>query len=128
MSDSSKLPPLEEGILMAMRAIDNQIAREMQRSPEDLERQGVQKWEPINSRIELVASYVLNLLGEEAIGLDSLLVMAQAMTKSLELVTQDLSTEGLGKVRTGYCVGAFESISASAFKALSSLKGEPEMV
>jgi len=39
-----KAPPLEQGLLTAMKAIDNQIAREMQRSPAEREAPGMQKW------------------------------------------------------------------------------------
>jgi hypothetical protein len=115
---------LEEGLLQAMHAIDNQVARAMQRSPAEREAQGVQKWEPYDTRIEHVAAYVLNELGDNTVALDSVLVLAQAFTKALRLAVEDLGTEGLGTVRTSYCIDTMERILRDADRALSELQSE----
>lgn len=122
-----KLTPMEQGIITAMKAIDNQIAREMQRSPAELEKHGVQKWEPFMKRIENISALVMNSLGSEDIHLDSLLVMSQAMTKALQLVIEDLGPESLGKMRSSYCQFAMENIAKDAYRASQTLKGGGEM-
>jgi hypothetical protein len=119
MAESQPLSPLEEALRTAMRAIDNQIAREMQRTPEEMESHGAQKWDPLDKRIELVTSFVLNSLGESETQLDSLLVLSQAFAKSLRLITDDLEADGLGKLRSQYCKVAFERIAEDARKGLT---------
>ena len=122
-----QLPPLEQGLLTAMRALDNQIARAMQRSPSEREVHGVQKWEPISTRVENVCAFVLNSLGDEDVTLDSLLVLSQAMAKSLALVVDDLGAEGLGAMRTGYVSSALERIADDASRTLRGLSGGVEV-
>jgi hypothetical protein len=119
---SGKPGKLEEGLLQAMHAIDNQVARAMQRSPEEREVMGVQKWEPYDTRVEQVTAYVLNELGDNSVALDSVLVLAQAFTKALRLATEDLGADGLGSVRTAYCVDTMEKIQRDASKALAELR------
>ncbi|MBN8548079.1 MAG: hypothetical protein J0M12_02060 [Deltaproteobacteria bacterium] len=121
-----KLSPMEEGILRAMSAIDKQVAREMQRTPAELDVHGVQKWEPYQKRIEFITSFVLNMLGDEKVQLDSLLVFAQAFAKSLALVVEDLGEEGLGKLRTEYALAATENIAKDCFKTTQQLKNTTE--
>lgn len=121
-----KLSPMEEGILRAMSAIDKQVAREMQRTPAELDVHGVQKWEPYQKRIEFITSFVLNMLGDEKVQLDSLLVFAQAFAKSLALVVEDLGEEGLGKLRTEYALAATENIAKDCFKTTQLLKNTTE--
>lgn len=113
---------LEEGLLQAMHAIDNQVARAMQRTPAERESMGVQKWEPYDTRVEHVTAYILNELGDNSVGLDSVLVLAQAFTKALRLAAEDLGADGLGTIRTAYCVDAMEKIQRDAGKALVELK------
>jgi hypothetical protein len=115
---------LEDGLLQAMKAIDNQIARAMQRTPSERETLGVQKWEPYDSRVESVAAFVLQELGDAEVSLDSLLVLAQAFTKALYLVCDDLGTEGLGEVRVRYCLEAMHKISRDSQKVLGSMMEE----
>jgi len=124
MSKIDTLPPLEAGVLTALRAIDNQVARELQRTPADLTKHGVQKWEPFQKRIESISSFIIECLGERRIELDGILVLAQALTKTLSLLIDDLGEKGLGKVRTGYCVGALENIIAHAERTMRSMKGD----
>ena len=127
-SNEEKLSPLEDGLLRAMSAIDNQIAREMQRYPEQVERQGVQKWEPHGKRVELISSFLMNCLGDQKINMDSLLVLAQASTKALSLVIADLGSDGLGKIRGDYCRVAMEAISSDARRAVQSLQEELHLI
>ena len=127
-SNEEKLSALEEALLRAMNAIDNQIAREMQRYPEQVERQGVQKWEPHSKRVELISSFLMNSLGDQNINMDSLLVLAQATTKALALVVSDLGEEGLGKVRSDYCRVAMDNISSDARRAVQSLREEMHLI
>ena len=109
-----KIGKLEEGLLQAMHAIDTQVARAMQRSPAERETMGVQKWE----------AYVLNELGDNSVGLDSVIVLAQAFTKALRLAAEDLGAEGLGVVRSAYCVDAMEKVQRDALRALGELRTE----
>ena len=102
MNTQKKLPPLEEGILLACRAIDNQIAREMQRDPAEIEQHGLLKFEPYAKRVETVTGMVLDQLEEQMITIDSVLVFAQAFTKTLSILTNDLGEKGLGNVRASY--------------------------
>ena len=121
---TEKLEPLEEGLLLAMRAIDKQIAREMQRSPAELEISGVQKWEPIQKRIELVTSILLGFIGSNKRQLDSLLVLSQASTKALRMFVDELGQENIGEIRSAYLEKAFENISRDAREGDASLKPE----
>ncbi len=105
--------PLEVGLRQALQAIDNQIAREMQRSPAERELQGVLKWEPFESRVERVSAYLLSIFGED-IQLDSLIVLAQALVKALSLVVEDCGAEGLGEVRCRYIERAAEALVRDA--------------
>lgn len=120
----SKLPPLEGGLLSALQAIDNQVARAMQRSPEQREEQGVQKWEPYNSRIEQLTVFLLDTLAEQEAELDGLLVLSQATTKTLHMLIADLGEKGLGKMRSNYCREALKHILDDASRALENLQDE----
>lgn len=121
MSKREKLPPLEEGLLTALQAIDNQIAREVgTRSPEEREELGIQKWEPLVSRIERICGFVLDRFGENELDLDGIIVLSQAMTKTLQLLFEELGEEGLGKMRYSYCRSALEEIEKSVARGLRS--------
>lgn len=124
MSKKGKLPPLEEGLLLSARAIDNQVAREMQRSPAEVERHGVQKWKPYSDRVEKAATFLLNAVESEEIGLDGFIVLAQAWSKALYLLIDDLGPDGLGQIRSSYCRAAMEAISDDASRALGALGSE----
>ena len=110
----NKRHPLEEGLVAACRAIDNQIAREMQRTPAERELHGVLKSEPYAARVERVTAFLLNALGDEEVKLDSLLVLATSFAKALQITAEDLGADGLGKVRTEYCRDVFEQVSRIA--------------
>lgn len=116
---------LEQGLLQAMRAIDNQVARAMQRSPAAREVHGVQKWEPYNTRVESVTAFLLEEVGSTSITLDSVLVFSQAFTKALQLIVSDLGREGLGEVRASYCLDAMEKVERDAQEVVTSLTETP---
>ncbi len=124
----SRRPPLEEGLLVALKALDTQIAREMQRDPEDLEKFGVKKWEPYAKRMEIVTSFLLDAIGGQEINLDSLIVFSQATTKALSLIAHDLESKGLGKLRTSYCIEALKRINDDSFRGLQILKNETKLM
>ena len=119
--ENIKLSVLEESLVRALQAIDNQIAREMQRAPEKLEVHGVQKWEPYQSRIEGIAAFLIDQINGGEIQLDSLIVMSQAVVKGMEIVLSDLGEDGLGKVRANYCRAAMEFIATTAESAKQQL-------
>jgi hypothetical protein len=122
-----KRAPFEENMIRSMAAIDSQIAREMQRTPAKLEAHGVQKWEPYQKRTELLVATVLNALGDQEITLDSVLVLAQAMSKALLLTVEDLGAEGLGKVRSDYCRSAMQNLAHDARRALDALQVDEQL-
>ncbi len=118
---------LEEGLVQAMRAIDNQVARAMQRSPSERDAHGVQKWEPYETRVEHVAAFIINQLGEEAVSLDGVIVLAQAFTKALRILTHDLGSDGLGETRTAYCLDAVDKIERDAHRVKRDLESDELM-
>lgn len=120
--DKEKLQPLEEAILRAMKAIDNQVAREMQRAPDERDSHGVQKWKPYDTRIEGLTAFILNKLGENEVELDGLLVLSQAFARALRFVVDDLGTEGLGTVRSEYCRKALETLADDGRRGLDNLR------
>lgn len=124
---ADKLTPLEEGLLRALRAIDNQIDREMQRSPAELEKLGVQKWEPFNKRIENISAFLIDRISEQDIQLESLVVAAQAFSKVMKIFAEDLGEAGLGKMRSAYLRWAMENLSRDSYEALRALGAEGEL-
>lgn len=121
---SGQAGKLEDGLLQVMRAIDNQIARALQRTPSERDVHGVQKWEPYETRVEHLTAFILNQLGDETASLDSLFVLSQAFTKALRLASEDLGSEGLGSMRTAYCIDAMEKIQLDSTKALTGLRSD----
>ncbi len=124
---AERLTPLEEGILKTMQALDNQIARATERSPSQREVHGVQKWQPIEERVERTCAFVLDLLGDDQVKLDSLLVLAQSYTKALSLLVEELGPEGLGELRARYSLSAGERISRDARRVEQVLSGGVEV-
>jgi len=119
---SSSLSKLEAGLVQAMKAIDNQVARAMLRTPQERSQSGVRKWEPYESRVESIAAFILNSLGDDVVGMDSLFVLTQAFVKALRLVGEDLGEDGFGKVRLEYCIDTMERVETDAAKLLSLLR------
>jgi hypothetical protein len=118
------LGKFEQGLLDALKAIDNQIARELQRTPAEREEFGVKKWEAYNQRVENTTSFLLNLCGDDRITLDGLIVLSQALTKALRMVAEDLELEGLGKVRTEYLQATFKALAEDSRRGQKILEEE----
>jgi hypothetical protein len=104
----------EEGLLTALKALDNQISRSLQRDPATRSEQGLQKWQPYQDRIESSCSFLLNSLGDEAIDLDGLIILTQSFSKCLNLIAADLGEKGLGKIRTEYIKATFKALERDA--------------
>ena len=121
MAKPQKSPALYEGLVKALRALDQQIAREMQRTPAELEVHGVNKWKPLAERVEIVTALLLDAFNDRSVELDSVLVMSQAFVKALYLLTEDLGLAGLGEMRREYSAAAFRAVSDDAARALSIL-------
>ena len=120
MADKKKLVKgitLAQGLIAAMKAIDNQIARKMQRSPAQREEAGVQKWSPHAEKVEQTTALVLDAFGSQDIELDSVLVTSQALVKALYLIIEEV--EDLGELRTAYCQDALEKIDRDVRQGLS---------
>ena len=113
---------LHDGLLTALRALDKQVAREMQRTPAEEELLGVQKWNPYQKRIENIVSYLLELFADRTITLDSLLILSQALSKTLKVLIQDLGREHLGEIRSSYCAVALQTIEKDCTAALDILR------
>lgn len=113
---------LAQGLIAAMKALDNQIARKMQRSPAEREEGGVQKWSPYAEKVEQTTALVLDAFGSQDIELDSILVTSQALVKALYLIIEEV--EDLGELRTSYCQDALEKIDRDVRQALSNYNQE----
>ncbi|MCB0321811.1 MAG: hypothetical protein KDD60_12865 [Bdellovibrionales bacterium] len=116
-----KAPPLESGLKSALKALDSQIAREMLRTPDERSEHGVLKFEPYSKRVEDVTALLLQGMADQQLELDGILVLAQALAKTLHLWSIELSAEGLGAVRTEYCITAAEGIKRDAERCLEEL-------
>lgn len=121
--------PLNESLLAAMGSLDKQVARQLNsRTPQQTEAAGVQKWEAHSQRIESTTTLLLDALGDKEVQLDSLLILAQSFCKALSFVAADLGEEGLGAVRTQYCLEAFRNIARDCANAEGSLKDEQHVL
>jgi hypothetical protein len=118
-SRSDGLPPLEAGLLRCLQALDNQVAREMQRTPAERDLHGVQKWEPYNKRVEIVAGFLAEQLGKGELELDGVLILTQALSKALSLYSDELGADGLGKIRSEYVVQVGQALSSDARRLCS---------
>ncbi|MCB0352244.1 MAG: hypothetical protein KDD64_01930 [Bdellovibrionales bacterium] len=127
MGSKQKPTAFPDGFIKALRALDNQILREMQRTPEEIERLGVRRFEPQRTRMESTTAILMEAFGRNDIELDSILVCSQALVKALYFIIEDLEREGLGKVRSEYCQGALDSLSEDVRKALQILQRDPHL-
>jgi hypothetical protein len=123
MSENQFNGPLFDGLLVALKAIDTQVARELQRTPSQREVHGVAKTAPYQKRVELVASYVLQTFSDRSITLDGILVLAQAFSKAMLLLSEDLDRETLGKVRSDSCKEALEKIRLDCERGIAAISG-----
>ena len=105
---------LETSLLTVLNSLQNQIDREMQRNPHQVEQKGTRKWEPFETRVEKVAGFVIESLSENKVSLDSIIVLTQAMTKTLQIAVTEIGKDGLGKMRSEYCLHAAEQITRDA--------------
>jgi len=118
--------PLFDGVHRSLRAVDSQIAREMQRTPAEREVHGVTKWQPMSKRVELLSAFFLDHIGdpatsEDAFSFEALLVMAQSTVKALSLLVQDLGEADLGDLRSQYARDALNSMQFDVERALSEI-------
>jgi hypothetical protein len=118
---SEQYGKLEQGLIQAMKAIDNQVARAMQRTPAEREAHGVQKWEPYISRVEHLSAFLLEELGSQTVSLDSLVVLVQAFSKAMKLAVSDLGRDGLGEMRSSYCLDAMQKVERDAQEVAAQL-------
>lgn len=109
MPKTPKRPILEESLLTALKAVDNQIKRAMERSPSEREVHGVQKWKPIEDRVESVCEIIISEYGENH-DLDSLIVFSRAFVKSLVILCEELGLESFGEIRGAYVKDAIAKI------------------
>lgn len=123
----TKQHPLFDGLIKAMHSLDQQVAREMQRSPEERAEHGVQKWAPYESRVENVSSLVLNALADSRVELDSLIILSRVFCKVLFLWMDELEEKGLGDVRGSYCRDAVEKILFDMTRAKEIFPDQPSV-
>jgi hypothetical protein len=128
MAKQPKTPVLEESLLAALGAIDNQIRRAMERSPKEREIYGVQKWKPYDDRIEKICTFLLSNYGEK-FELDSLLVILRSSMKTLGILCEELGTEGMGEMRSAYIKETLEQVSIELERAKGTFKrDEPSLM
>jgi len=128
MKKKENLPgePLFDGVHRSLRAVDSQIAREMQRTPAEREVHGVTKWSPMSKRVELLSAFFLDHIGDpalsdDAFSFEALLVMAQSTVKALSLIVQDLGEVNLGDLRSTYARDALNTMQFDVERALSEI-------
>jgi hypothetical protein len=126
LKEKNQQHSLEGSLIRALRLIDSQISREMLRSPAQREEHGVTKWEPMSKRTELLTSTFLDHLGDhtksdQEFSIESLLVVAQAIVKSLSLIAQDLGEEQLGTIKTWYFKDSLAKINFDVERANQAL-------
>jgi hypothetical protein len=109
MSKNEKLPLLDESLIRALELIDSQIARAMERTPEEREVGGVQKWKPMEERVERLSTLLLDHFGDR-VQLDSVVVLSQVFIKVLSILCQEMGTEGLGEIRSIYVQDALRKL------------------
>lgn len=117
--DKLKGLPFQDSLLGALKAIDNQVARQMQRTPAEREESGVQKWSPLTDKIEETTSIILDGFADGYVQLDSLLVLSQSLVKAFYLIVEDVGAEDLGDLRSAYCQDALEKIERDARQGLA---------
>lgn len=118
------LSKLEESLLTSLRSLDSQVARELQRTPEEETKHGVQKWEPITKRVELLSGFLLDRVGDNDINLESILILLQTLSKTLYILTDDLEVSGLGKVRSEYVTDTAKKVEYDCKRIIEMLRGQ----
>ncbi len=114
MNKQKKTGPLEDGVSKILRSLANQIARELQRSPEERRGKGYGKSEPYAKRVEQLTALLIEETAENENGLDGLLVLSQASIKALHIFCDELGEDGLGKVRSAASRDAVDAVLRDA--------------
>jgi hypothetical protein len=128
MGKSAKKPVLEDSLLTALKAVDNQIARAMERTPAEREVHGVQKWKPIDDRVERICELLLSEYGQ-SYQLESLLVFSRAFVKSLSMICDELGSDAFGEIRGGYVKECFRVIEGDVERGRAVFKrGEESLM
>jgi hypothetical protein len=127
MSKGKKQLSMNDHLTRFLELIDSQIAREMQRTPAERSLHGVQKWQPIATRVERVASHVIEEFSAGNVKLDSLIVAMESFARILRILVEELGEGGIGKVRAGYCRESFKNIDRDIILALEALGGKREL-
>ena len=91
---------ISEHLLQLCNAIDQQVARELQRDPVERQEHGVSKQEPYRKRREMLSLSLLEAFSTGAVNIDGMLVVTESLAKTLEVITEELGSEGLGKYRS----------------------------
>lgn len=113
---------LETNLLALLHNLDTQVARAMQRTPAELEEEGLNKQSIYLEKIEKISQIVLSAVADTTNQLDSLLILSQALSKALFLIVEELGQENLGKTRSLYCLQALENIEHDVGRGLNELK------
>ena len=127
MSKLEKLPLLDESLIRALELVDSQISRAMQRTPEQREVSGVQKWKPLEERVERLSTLLLDHFGER-VQLDSILVLSQVLTKVFSILCQELGEEGFGEVRSLYAKDVLNLLEIEIQRAKSVFKEDNDLL
>ena len=94
---------MQDHIVRFMQLLDSQVARDLQRRPEEREQHGAfDKNKPISDRVEILVGHFLEQFGSGDIKLDSLLISAESFTTALRIIVEELGKDGLGKKRSEY--------------------------
>ena len=121
MTKEQKLPLLDESLIRALELIDSQVARAMERTPEQREKGGVQKWKPLEERVERLSTLILDNFGDR-VQLDSILVLSQAMVKVLGLLCQEMGQDGLVELRSLYIQDALKILEIEVERTIGVFK------
>lgn len=117
MARHPTFPPLEGGVLQALSAVDSQLDRALQRTPGERETLGVSKEVPMAERVERVAAFIIDRIGDRSASLEALTVLAEAHVKALAMMADELGSEHLGKVRSSLLSHALDRMAADASRA-----------
>lgn len=122
-----KEPPLESSLRKALESIDHQLAREFSsRSPETYQELGVSKSEPMQERVERIASFLIQEFGNNQIQLEGVSVLAEAVVKVLNIISHDLDPQEIGRVRSALILRTLERIASDSQRAISYLSQSDE--
>ena len=88
-------------LIEVLSSLEKQIARAANRKTElEVAESGFGKENIHSDKIERITGSIITSFEDNEIGLDSVLVLTQALLKSLRFISEDLNNEDLGEVRT----------------------------